>query len=262
MEEVWDKSMNLASTATDSRVKKAFFDLFLTKIASGRNILSSTPLGSGFTDILIGIGDGAETTFSKNFTDFYPIDIESVVLKWTESAGAKTGTTDSVGNLTGTGVTSGSIATDGTFTVTFSAAPDVGTAITLEFDRAADEVTSLFFDLATDETVAVADETDFASKLGLSYVKTDLDWIETATVNSYRIKMVTTYTGAETDPITGLIIYAKSLNLSEEAMETDMLLRSIYPSKTNAMFPDGIILNEGSTGQCLITCSMRLDISK
>jgi len=262
MEELWDKSIDISANNTNARANPAIWDLFYNKMASGQNLLSLNSLGSGFTDILVDIGNGSEVTFSKTFSAFYPIDIESVVLKWTEGAISKTGSTDSVGNLSGIGIASGSIATDGTFTVTFSIAPDAGTAITLEFDRGTDEVTSLFFDLAVDETVHITDTADFANKLNLPYVKTNFDWIETVVGYSYRASMVTTYTGAETDPITGAIAYAKTLNLNERAMETKILLRSIAPSKDNDMFPNGIILNEGDVGQCLITCELRLDVPR
>jgi len=261
LEEVWDKQFQIDKVSNSVKTSKYMTDVFFNKIANGSEVLDPSILGSGFTDVLIGIGDGATTTFNKTLTAFAPIDIDSVVLNWTES-GAKTASADSVGSLTGSGLTSGTISQDGTLALEFATAPEDGTAITLDFDRGTTVVTSIYFDLATDASVVTTDMTDFTTKLGLEYSAVNLDWMEDNNYNIYICEMSTTYSGAETDPITGVGIYAKTFDVSNATLMDRLLLKSRYPSVSNDLFPSGLILNSGSTGQCAITLTMNIKIAK
>lgn len=68
---------------------------------------------------VIGTGDGITQTFSSSL-DFLPVKASSVVV----TAGTVTGVDDGLGNITGVGITAGSVNyTNGAISVTFAVAP-------------------------------------------------------------------------------------------------------------------------------------------
>lgn len=83
------------------------------------------------TGSFVGVGDGSQVTFTKTFTET-PVLRSSFVI----TAGGVTGTTNaSTGAITGAGITSGSVTTQGVFTITFAAPVADGTPITATFTR-------------------------------------------------------------------------------------------------------------------------------
>lgn len=80
----------------------------------------------------IGTGDGSTTSFSHTTANL-PVEPKSVSVKYTISGTSYTGTDDGEGNITGTDLT-GTINYDtGDVSLTFSSAPDNGTAITMDY---------------------------------------------------------------------------------------------------------------------------------
>ncbi len=91
----------------------------------------SSPTGSTtVTGESLGTGDGATTTFSGTLSNS-PVVRNTLTI----TAGSVTATDDGSGNLTGTGVSSGSINYDtGAWSITYSSAPSNGTSITADYD--------------------------------------------------------------------------------------------------------------------------------
>lgn len=89
----------------------------------------------------IGTGDGSATAFSATL-QFTPIrngvgfvKQQVLTVKHTESATVNSGVADGAGAITGTNIASGSVNFNtGAITVTFTAAPDNGTAISVEYE--------------------------------------------------------------------------------------------------------------------------------
>lgn len=261
LNEVWDKEFSITNSNAFVRVGKNLTDIFFNKVGNGGELLHTNYFGSGFTDILVGMGDGISTNFSKNITAFAPIDVDTVVLRWTQN-GAKSAMADSTGIISGSGLSSASVTQDGTVTIEFSTAPEDGTPITLDFSRGTSEILSLYFDLSTQENPSLDIEQDFQNKLNLDYSEVSLDWYENSTYNIYLSSMSTIYSGVETQPITGVGIYAKTYDIPNSIVRNRLILKSTYPAQENELFPDGLILNEGSIGQCTITSKLEIKISK
>lgn len=78
---------------------------------------------------VLGTGDGSTTVFNLQ-TAKKPIFLTPFTLKYTVSSTQHSATTDSSGNLTGTHISSGTVAETGAISVTFSTPPDNTTNIT------------------------------------------------------------------------------------------------------------------------------------
>ena len=78
---------------------------------------------------LIGTGDTIATTFTSSL-DYLPVKANSVVV----TAGSITGVDDGAGNITGTGIASGTIVyTSGAISVTFTAPPALNEPINVSY---------------------------------------------------------------------------------------------------------------------------------
>jgi len=81
------------------------------------------------TGELIGTGDGAQVTFAATLAN-----VPVIPFSVTVTAGAVTGTDDGAGNITGAGISSGTITySTGTISVTFTTAPGVGVQVLVDY---------------------------------------------------------------------------------------------------------------------------------
>lgn len=117
---------------------------------NGGSILVLVRAGSAsYTGELFGTGDGTTTTFNHTLQNS-PILPKSVTI----TAGSVVATDDGSGNLTGSGVSSGSINyTTGAATITYVAAPASGAAITVNYSQGAN---------ITGESVGAAGSTTYS----------------------------------------------------------------------------------------------------
>ncbi len=77
------------------------------------------------SDEIFGTGDGIETSFTHNITNA-PVFLAGVVIKYTQGATQNTATSDSAGNFSGTGLTSGTVDEAGAISVVLSSPLDSG----------------------------------------------------------------------------------------------------------------------------------------
>ena len=83
------------------------------------------------TESFVGVGDAAQTVFTKTFTET-PIVVSSL----TVTADSVVGTDDGAGAITGAGITAGTIDyATGDISVTFTAAPASEIPVTADFTR-------------------------------------------------------------------------------------------------------------------------------
>ncbi len=121
--EIWELVAPTAGTGTLS--------VTLDTKAITNETADSSPTGStSVSNESLATGDGSTTTFSGNLANT-PIVRQTLTI----TAGSVTATDDGSGNLSGTGVTSGSINYDtGAWSITYDTAPANGTAITAGYD--------------------------------------------------------------------------------------------------------------------------------
>lgn len=120
----------------------------------------SGPFNVDYLAELIDTGDGAETSFSGTLSNV-PVIISECTLNYTISATEYNIDSDSSGNFTGTGISSASVAENGTVTLSFSTAPDDTTEITLDYR--AKGLLQVVLDFVTDDSMT--DGQDWTNEL-------------------------------------------------------------------------------------------------
>ena len=105
--------------------------------------------------------------------------------------------------------------------------------------------TGFTFDLATDASPTVNDDSDFTTKLGLTVSETIVDKYETETSLVYEVTMDATSVSSGTDDITGVAIYytGASGDCSGITGDTMLLMKSIAPMNNEIYGASGLILS-------------------
>ncbi|MBF0488160.1 MAG: hypothetical protein HQK98_08370 [Nitrospirae bacterium] len=101
---------------------------------SGGSLEYLTTQNNGYTNERLYSGTGSQTVFTGQSTDHTPVKAGTVSVKYTIGAQNYTATDNGNGAITGTNISSGTINYEtGAVVVTFSAAPDTSTNITIDY---------------------------------------------------------------------------------------------------------------------------------
>ena len=105
--------------------------------------------------------------------------------------------------------------------------------------------TGFTFDLTTDASPSVNDDSDFDNKLGLSITETVVDKYETEDSVVYEVSMDATSVSSGTDDVTGVGIYytGASGDCSSITGDTKLLMKSIAPLNNTIYGASGLILS-------------------
>lgn len=246
-EEQWDKFLTLSET-NGSKITKGFGDLYFFDFPNGRVFGQNIQEDLAITDVLIGLGDGTETHFTKDYA-VEPAKPNSVSIVYTIGGTQYTATDDGSGNITGTHISSATIdyptnAVD----ITFDTAPDSGTAILENFTRgitADDTLTSGYtFYLATDSNPTLSDDF-FTSTIALSPTLSSVDWYEQENNYVFRATMTASYTsGTDSPKVTGVDLAYTAItgDASGTNEQTKLIFKSTVPNTTTLFGSNGLIL--------------------
>lgn len=262
-EEVWDKQIDLFANTTKVRIMNDFYELHWFDLINGSEFGASVGTDIAIANIHVGVGTGADTTFSGTLGPL-PIKAGTTTFTYTTGGTVRTATTDATGAVTGVGISAGTVnQTTGVYSLTYSTAPDDSTPITASLIRGtvADDsiVTGFTFELSTTEAPTLT-EGLFLNPVTLTVAPKKMDRYEQNGYIIYETVMTATYTGAATPAVTGVgIHYVASTGTSAGADIADnFLIKSVAPNANPIYGANGLILSN----ECDITLSYRIKVSK
>lgn len=251
------------NNATRTNIHNSFWKLIFKDILFGKQFFKNPDKNYPVDNMFIGMGDGTTTSFTGVCLNA-PFTVEDgceTSLTYTEGGIPVSITMAQDGTFSGEDIDFATFNVEnGNFNFSFLTAPDENTPLLINsyIKRKDSSLNSGFiFSLSSSSDPNIKTEVDFSDIIFNSSILDSLDWFQSESADIYKLSFSETYTGADTDAITGVSIKGKTLKRNAENIleEKETLLM-----KTNCpfYFTEGLFLSN----KTIITVDLEIKVLK